>query len=157
MLAPLWDHLCPKDPISSLLLCTTMGCYFQQLSVDVDPGRPSSGELQWITSEDVNIEHLLDIFMSIDANSKNIWNACANFMYHLRWHRPWLVVLEQKIKGLPDNHPSKPHCLYRCRGAGRLASLFDVKLNEAFSWFACVASRLIGSSHREVTLTNSTG
>jgi len=73
---------------------------------------PGFGEAQWITSEDVNVEHLLDVFTAIDANSENIWVACANFMCHLFWHKPQLVVLGPKIERLLDNHPSKPHCLY---------------------------------------------
>ena len=112
MLAPLRDYFCPKDPMSSPLLLTTKDCYFHQLSADVDPDRPSSRELRWITSEDVNIEHLLDVFTTIDMSSRSVWSACASFMYHLYWHKPRLVVLESRVNGLPDNHPSKPRCLY---------------------------------------------
>jgi tetratricopeptide (TPR) repeat protein len=60
----------------------------------------------------VNVEHLLDVFTFIDRNSDSIWDACHRFMEHLYWHRPRLVVLGPKLKGLPDDHPPKPECLY---------------------------------------------
>jgi len=111
MLAPLRDYLHPKDPKSSPLLSTTKECYFTRLSVDLDPDTPGFGEARWIVSEDVNVEHMLDVFTSIDANSKDIWNACSDFMAHLHWHKPRLVVLGPRIEALPDDHPSKPCCL----------------------------------------------
>jgi len=119
MLAPLRDYFCPKDPKSSLLLVTTKECYFTRLSVDINPDTPGFGEARWITSEDVNVEHLLNVFMSTDANSKNVWDTCDNFMCHLYWHKPRLVVLGPKIEELPDAHPSKAQCLQQ------LSQLFD--------------------------------
>ena len=119
MLAPLRDHLCPKDPASSPLLCTARDHYFRRLSVDVNPGNPSFDEAQWIVSEDANVEHLLNVFTSTDANSVTVWDACYNFMQHLFWHKQRLVVLGPKVEGLPDNHPSKPNCLFE------LSRLFD--------------------------------
>ena len=119
MLAPLRDYLYPKDPISSPLLCSTRDCYFRRLSVDVFPGKPGYEEAQWVTSEDENIEHLLDVFASNDTNSADVWAACRNFMEHLYWHKRRLVVLGPKIEGLPDGHPSKPQCLFQ------LSWLFD--------------------------------
>ena len=113
MLAPLRDHLFPKDPKSSSLLCTAKECYFTRMSVTIDPNGPSFRETQWITSEDVNIEHLLDIFTTIDPDSGGVWVACANFMEHLHWHKNRLTTLQPKIEGLPDNHSSKPRCLFR--------------------------------------------
>jgi tetratricopeptide (TPR) repeat protein len=112
MLAPLRDYLCPKDPKSSPLLCTAKKCYFSLLSVEVDPEEPGFEEAKWIISEDVNVEHLLNVFTSIDIGSKDVWDACASFMEHLYWHKPQLVMLRPKFEGLPDNHPSKPECLY---------------------------------------------
>ena len=112
MLAPLRDYLSPKDSKSSPLLCTIKECYFTRMSVDLGPGKPGFGEARWITSEDVNVEHLLDTFTSIDANSDDVWKACTNFMNHLFWHKPRLVVLRPKIEGLPDDHRSKPECLF---------------------------------------------
>ena len=111
MLAPLRDYFCPKDPESSPLLVTTKERYFARLSINLNPNKPGFRETQWITSEDVNVEHLLDVFTSTDANSENVWDACKNFMYHLYWHKPRLVVLGPKIEGLPDDHPSKAQCL----------------------------------------------
>lgn len=67
---------------------------------------------------DVNIEHLLDVFTSADAKSKNVWDACIHFIYHLYRHKPRLVITGPKIEALPDDHPSKPYCL------GSLSALF---------------------------------
>ena len=111
MLAPLRDYLGPKDPASSPLLHTTKEHYFNRLSVHVAPGEPGFQEARWIMSEDVNIEHLLDVFTTIDANSTDVWDVCSYFMQHLFWHKPRLVMLGPKIQGLLDDHPSKPECL----------------------------------------------
>jgi tetratricopeptide (TPR) repeat protein len=115
MLAPVRSHLTPKDPKSSPLLCATKERYFSRLSVEIYPDRPGFDEARWITSEDVNIEHMLDIFTSIDANSDEVWAACDHFMDHLFWHKPRLVVFRPKVEGLPDDHPSnsKAKCLSR--------------------------------------------
>ena len=112
MLAPLRDHLCPKDPMSSPLLCAIKDCYFQELQADFHPGQPGNNGVEWVR-EDANIEHLLDVFTSIDANSADVWDACAHFMGHLYWHKPRPVVLGPKIEGLSDSHHSKPQCLYQ--------------------------------------------
>ena len=112
MLAPLRDYLRPKDPTSSPLLGTAKGHYFIRLSAHAYPDRPGFEESRWITSEDMNVEHLLDVFTSIDANSEDIWDACARFMDHRYWHKPRLVVLGPKIEALPDDHPFKSQCLH---------------------------------------------
>ena len=127
MLAPLREYLCPDDPTSSPLLCATKGHYFTRLSVDVNPGAPGFEEAQWIRSEDMNVEHLLDVFTTIDENSNDVWEACSNFMHHLFWHKRRLVVLGRKIEALPDDHPSKPTCL--CQ----LSQLYDSVENLAES------------------------
>jgi len=112
MLAPLRDYLCPKDPMSSPLLCTTKEYYFDRMSVTLNPNDPEFVKSQWIKLEDVNIEHLLDVFTTIDASSDSVWRACACFIRHLYWHKNRLVILKSKIEGLPDDHSSKPECLF---------------------------------------------
>jgi len=125
MLAPLRDHLCPKDPMSSPLLCMVKECYFTRLLVDLHPDKPCFGGARWITSEDANVEHLLDVLTTINANSDDVWDACAGFIRHLRWHKGRLVVLRPKIEGLPDDHRSKPECLFE------LSRLFSLVGNHA--------------------------
>ena len=127
MLAPLRDYLCPKDPASSSLLQMTKEHYFSRLSIPIDPTRPGFEEARWIVSEDVNVEHLLDVFTTIDANSNSIWDVCGCFMAHLFWHKTRLVVLGPKLEGLPDDHPSKPECLFE------LSRLFNSVGNRAES------------------------
>jgi len=112
MLAPLRDYLSPKNPGSSALLCTTKEHYFARMSVNIRPSQSNFGESQWITSEDVNVEHLVNIFTVIDANSDDIWDTCADFMHHLYWHKARLVILQPRIEGLPDDRPYKPRCLF---------------------------------------------
>ena len=118
MLAPLREYLRPKDPTASPFLLTAKEHHFRRLSVVVYPGEPGFDESQWILSEDVNVERLLDVFTSIDADSEDVWDACDNFMKHLRWHKPRLVIFGPKIEALPDSHPSKLLCL------SSLAALF---------------------------------
>ena len=127
MLAPLRDHLCPKDPTSSLLLTMTKERYFSRLSARICRGKPGFEESRWITSEDVNVEHLLDVFLSIDANSEDIWNTCIIFMNNLNFHKPRLIMLGPKIEALPDDHPSKAQCLHN------LSLLFGSVGNQAES------------------------
>ena len=119
MLAPLRDYLCPKDPNASIHLSATKAHYIARLSVFVDPGRPGFEEARWITSEDVNVEYLLDVFSSADPNSEGIWDSCDSFMRHLYWHKPRQTVLGAKIEQLLDDHPYKP------RGLFRVAELFQ--------------------------------
>ena len=111
MLAPLRDHFGPRDPRSPPLLRATKDRYFTRLSVIVDPQEPGFEEAQWIRSEDVNVEHLLDVFISIDTEAVGTLDACAHFMQHLHWHRPRQTVLRPKIERLSDNHPFKTKCL----------------------------------------------
>ena len=128
MLAPLRDHLRPIDPELSPLLCATGKHYFNRVSVDFDPDLPEFEDTRWITSEDVSVEHLLDVFISIDLNPSafrdypnsddpgdhtnlGVWGACAGFLRRLGSHKPRLTVLGPRLEGLPNDHPSKPKCL----------------------------------------------
>ena len=112
MLSPIRDYLCPQDPKYSPLLCATKDRYFTRLTVDINPGEPGYEEAEWIKSEDINVEHLLDVFTSIDTNARDAWKACGNFMEHLYWHKPRRIVLGPKIEGLPDHHRFKAKCLF---------------------------------------------
>ena len=112
MLAPLRDHLRPQDPMLSPLLSATKDRYFDRMSIEFDRNTAAFRESRWITSEDVNVEHLLDVFISIDANAGEVWRACANFMTHLYWHKPRFTLLREKIENLSDDHWSKSKCLF---------------------------------------------
>ena len=113
MLAPLRDHIGPRDPRTSSLLCATKDHYFRRLQLlgGLEPDQPGFGESRWIRSEDVNVEHLLNIFASFDADLDDIWDSCANFTMHLYWHKPRFTMLRPRIEGLSDDHHSKPRCL----------------------------------------------
>ena len=111
MLAPLRDYLRPKDPMASPLLRAAKEHYFGRLLAGVSSNQPSLHGSRWIMSEDVNVEHLIDVFTSIDADSEDVWKACIHFMCHLGLHKPRLIILGPKFEALPNSHPSKPHCL----------------------------------------------
>ena len=112
MLAPLRDYLRPKVSMSSPLLCSTRDRYFTRMSVKFDRSKPVFKESRWIASEDVNAEHLVDVFTSVDVNGDDVWDACFNYVTHIYWHKPRRTVLGQKIEGLPDDHRHKIRCLY---------------------------------------------
>ena len=109
MLAPLRDYLRPQDPTSSPLLRATKDRYFTRLSVN--NSRHKFSETRWILSEDVNVEYLVDVFMSLNPGADEVWEAYANFITHLYWHKPRRTVLGQRIEGLPDDHQRKVKCL----------------------------------------------
>ena len=105
MLAPLRDYLRPKDPSLSPLLVATKEIYFTRLSGGIRPGKPGFEEARWIAAEDVNVEHLLDIFTTIDPNPESAWDACAKFTAQLFRHKPRL-------------HQEKPDPIIQRRGSG---------------------------------------
>ena len=111
MLAPIRDYLTPQDPRSSPLLCATRDNYFSRLSVEVNPEAPGFEETRWIVSEDVNVEHLLDIFIPIDPDGGGIWRVCYHFMEHIYWHKPRQTLLRSRVEALPDAHFCKSRCL----------------------------------------------
>ena len=113
MLAPIRDYLGPRDPQSPPLLRATRDRYFSRLSVVVDPGTPEFGGTVWVASEDVNVEHLLDVSASIDPEGGDIWRACFHFLEHLYWHKPRETILNVKVEALPDLYFLKPGCLFQ--------------------------------------------
>jgi len=119
MLAPLRDYLSPKDPISSPLIRATKEHYFVRMS--------KRGKTKLMTSEEANVEHLLNIFTATYGNSDTVWEACTNFMKRLDPHEIRFSVLRLKIEGLPDVHRSKPGCLFE------LSKVFD----RVGNWMEC--------------------
>ena len=113
MLAPLRDYLRPKDPNSSSLLRAVKERYFSRMSVDLDPDGPEFAKGQWIVSEDVNVEHLLDVFTTIEGSSDEVWKACNHFLEHLLYHKQRLTILKAKIEGLPDGCGPRLGCWYK--------------------------------------------
>ena len=113
MLAPLREYLRPKDPKSSSLLRAVKERYFSRMSVHLDPAGPEFAEGQWIASEDINVEHLLDVFTTIEGSSDEVWEACDHFIEHLFYHKQRLTVLKAKIEGLPDGCSPRLGCWYK--------------------------------------------
>ena len=112
MLAPIRDYVGPQNPQSFPLLCRTRDHYFSRLSaVGRRTNKPPIEESRWIVLEDVNVEHLLDVFTSLDPIGRNTWDICRHFVEHLVWHKQRQTILGPKIEALADTHPSKPVCL----------------------------------------------
>ena len=112
MLAPIREYPTPRDARSSPLLSVIRDRYFSRLSVDLAPGESGFGEAAWIVSEDVNVEHLLDVFLSVSPGMDGLWDSCDYFVKHIFWHQPRQTVLRSKIEALSDDHPSKLKCLF---------------------------------------------
>ena len=75
MLTPLRDYLRPKDSRSSPLLNMTKAHYFMRVSGYISSDRPGFEEARWIMSEDVNVEYFLDVFATINPDSKIVWET----------------------------------------------------------------------------------
>lgn len=95
------------------MFCVVKEHYFNQLSVVLDPNSPRFKETQWIMSEDVKIEHLLNVFATVNANPSDVWDTCTNFMIYPFWHKPQLTILGPKIEKLPDTNPYKSQYLFQ--------------------------------------------
>ena len=111
MLASVRDYLSPQDPQSLPLLCTARDRYFSQLSMVADPYEPGFRGAEWLWWEDMNVEHLLHFFISINSSREDIWATCIHFMRHLCWYKPRQTTLRSEIEALPDDHHSKSKCL----------------------------------------------
>ena len=75
MLAPLRNHFLPKDPLSAPLLLTTKAQYLTRLALIANThvdGDLEFSETQWVVSERTNVEHLLDVFTSLNTESKDV-------------------------------------------------------------------------------------
>ena len=111
MLAPLRDYLHPKDPKSSSLLRAVKEHYFARLAVVLDnPQDPEYTKARWIISEDINVEHLLDVFTTIEGSSNEVWEACNHFLEHLYCHKQRFTILKVKIEGLPEGCSPRMEC-----------------------------------------------
>ena len=68
MLAPIRDHLSPKDPASAPLVCSTKERYFSRLSVRAEPGKPGFEEASGGTVEPA--EPLVYLSLSFLSNNQ---------------------------------------------------------------------------------------
>ena len=109
MLAPLRDYLLPNDPCAAPLLLIAKAQYFTRL--DLVMGNAEFSKTRWILSEDTNVEHLLDVFTSLDAKSEDVWPACYRYILHLIRLNPHSIVLDRRVRALPDSHPWKIACM----------------------------------------------
>ena len=109
MLAPLRDCLSPKDQKLSLLLCTIGERYFTRMSGDVHPSNPNFGETPWTTSENANVEHLLDIFTTVDSSSDSVttyFTTSINRLCDHDYHTPcpcYMSILRDLLHFIPCN------------------------------------------------------
>ena len=109
MLAPLREYLRPADLGSPSLLWEVKERYFSRLHLmdeELQPGMPGFDETKWILRENSNVEHLLETFVATDEGSEEVWEAYADFLLHLSWHKPIQAIPEAEdgdISGGPEN------------------------------------------------------
>jgi len=72
-----------QEPKLSPLSCATKDHYFTRLSLDLDPDKPRFKKRGGSTSEDANVEHLLDVFTAIDADSPMYGMSALLSLLHL--------------------------------------------------------------------------
>ena len=142
MLAPLREYLHPKDFGPHSLLWGVKGRYFSRLHLmdeDLQPGMAGFEETKWILRENPNVEHLLETFVTLDEGSEGVWEAYADLLLHLSWHKPTRVVLEMG-NGDSFGVPKK-----------RMSSLAPLGNGcHTFSWMTSwVRSLLIGSTRED--------
>lgn len=94
-------------PQRSLVLSATKEHYFTRLSAEIRPSKPGFEDMRWIMSGGVDVEHLLDVFTTVNENSTDIWIARAHPTRHLYQHKERPISLMPKTEQLPDDHPSK--------------------------------------------------
>ena len=97
MLAPLREYLHPKNLGSPSLLWEAKRRYFSRLHLvdeELQPGMPGFEETKWVLRENSNVEHLLEAFVALDEGSEDVWEAYADFLLHLSWHKPALIAPE---------------------------------------------------------------
>ena len=110
MLAPLRDYLRPKDLKSSSLLRAVRERYFSRLSAGFVPHSPEYAKAQWIASEDIHIEHLLDVFTTVEKSSNEVWDVCGHFLHLLVCHKQRFTILKAKVEGIPDGCGPRFRC-----------------------------------------------
>jgi len=114
MLAPPRDHLLPSDPCSAPLLLTAKARYFARLDLVTEShedGDPGLSEARWIVSEDTNVEHLIDVFTSLDAKSDDVWRTCYQYILHLIRLHLHRTILSSRIIEPQGSHPWKAGCV----------------------------------------------
>ena len=104
MLAPLREYLCPRDRGPPSLIWNVRTQYFSRLHLvdeDLKPGMPGFDKTEWIISEESNVEHLLEEFAILDEGLEDVWEAYADFLLHLSWHKP-----AENVPGTDEGDPS---------------------------------------------------
>ena len=75
------------------------------------------------------MEHLLETFVAIDEGSEHVWEAYADFLLHLSWHKPAQVVPEMEDGDL-SGEPKKKKAFLGSFGNRTLHSISDNLLGQ---------------------------